>query len=96
MLAQKHNEAGDGQRGECEVSAKIPGMIHVGERIVPRFMERSKAERLEHTEHLQRAAPRKGGQRLPQTANEHLGYTRAINSKGCKKTQLREIPCAHR
>src|SRR5260370_25950310 len=43
MLAQKHHEAPDGQRGKQKIGAEVLGTIHVRHEIVPWFDERSNA-----------------------------------------------------
>ena len=43
MLTQKHNKAGDGQRGKQKIGAEVLGTIHVRPEIVPWFDERSNA-----------------------------------------------------
>ncbi len=43
MLAQKHNKAGDGQRGKQKIGAEVLGTVHGCHEIVPWFYERSNA-----------------------------------------------------
>src|SRR5260370_1320630 len=43
MLAQKHDKAGDGQRGKQKIGAEVLRTVHVSYEIVPWFYERSNA-----------------------------------------------------